>query len=305
MKNAGLHVLSCVLLVVGIVFQTADAATIFEHTTVYHHIRVVDQGTERILLFDDAQQTRMSLRNPDEGHFEYTEYFHMPWLWNDKLTNVLMIGLGGGSVQRAFEKFYPAVLIDTVEIDPAVLRVAREFFNFKESPRQRVHIEDGRVFVRRSTASYDLIVVDAYVSSRYGPAIPAHLATKEFFDLAAARLGTNGLLAYNVVGSLHGYQRSLVGSVYKTMKTVFPQVYLFPASSSMNVVLIGTKSTEKMTAQQLNQRAEAFIKSRPQVPPWFMKRVGAFRAEPPANVASCPVLTDNYAPVEGLARTQR
>lgn len=303
MKNAVLWLVCALAFGSGVAAIQLDAGTVFEVTTVYHHIRVVDQGADRVLFFDDAQQTRMSLRDPAQGHFEYTEYFHMPWLWNDKLTSVLMIGLGGASAQRAFEKFYPEVVVDTVEIDPVVLRVAREFFNFAESPRQRVHIEDGRVFLRRTTAQYDLIVVDAYVAGRYGPAIPVHLATKEFFALVAARLGTNGVLAYNVVGTLHGHQRNLVGSIYKTMKTVFPQVYLFPAASSMNVVLIGTKSPERMAPAQLKQRADAFVKARAQAPPWFIKRVSAFRAEPPANVASCPVLTDNYAPVEGLART--
>ena len=304
MKNVILQLACAVAVVSCLATAPVHAGTIFEVTTVYHHIRVVDQGTERILFFDDAQQTRMSLQNPAAGHFEYTEFFHMPWLWNHRLTNVLMIGLGGGSVQRAFERFYPEVVIETVEIDPVVLRVARDFFNFKESSRQRVYIDDGRVFLRRTTSTYSLIVVDAYVSSRYGPAIPAHLATKQFFALAAARLGTNGVLAYNVVGSLQGHQRNLVGSIYKTMKTVFPEVYMFPATTSMNVVMIGTKSTEKTTAAQLKQRAEAFVRTRTQVPPWFMKRVGAFRPDPPPNLASCPVLTDDFAPVEGLARTR-
>lgn len=302
MKIASLQLLSGVVLLVTVLAQITYAATIFERTTVYHHIRVVDQGDSRILFFDDAQQTRMSLRNPADGHFEYTEYFHMPWLWNDKLRNVLMIGLGGGSAQRAFEQFYPEVVIDTVEIDPIVVRVARNYFNFHESPRQRVYVEDGRVFLRRTRTCYDLLVVDAYVSSRYGPAIPAHLATKEFFALAAARLSTNGVLAYNVVGTLHGYQRNLVGSIYKTMKTVFPQVYLFTATSSFNVVLLGTKNSEKMTPTQLKQRADALLNIHPQLPPWFMKCLSAFHAEPPTNLATCPVLTDDFAPVEGLAR---
>ncbi|MCX7723024.1 MAG: fused MFS/spermidine synthase [Verrucomicrobiae bacterium] len=302
MKSSVKNLLCAPAVVLVAVASAVQARTVFEVTTVYHHIRVVDQGDERILFFDDTQQTRVSLRDPTAGHFEYTEYFHMPWLWNDKLTNVLMIGLGGGSVQRAFERFYPEVNIETVEIDAVVLRVATDFFNFKQSQRQRVHIEDGRVFLRRAEAMYDLIIVDAYVASRYGLAIPAHLATKEFFALAAARLGTNGVLAYNVAGTFQGPYRQLIGSIYKTMKAVFPQVYLFPASSTMNVVLIGTKSAEKLSLAELRRRAELFVKTRPHAPSWFLSRVEACRTDAPPNLAACPVLTDNYAPVEGLAR---
>src|SRR5690349_16609746 len=78
-----------------------SAGVVFERTSVYHHIRVVEQGGMRILCFDDATESRMSLEDPMKGHFEYTEYFHLPWLWNTQLNNVLMIGLGGASAQRS------------------------------------------------------------------------------------------------------------------------------------------------------------------------------------------------------------
>ena len=49
--------------------------------------------------------------------------------------NVLMIGLGGGSAQRAFQYYYPDVAFRTVEIDPTVVRVAQEFFDVRESEK--------------------------------------------------------------------------------------------------------------------------------------------------------------------------
>jgi hypothetical protein len=78
-------------------------------------------------------------------------------------------------------------------------------------------------------------------------------------------------------------------------------VYFFPATSSMNVVIVASKSSEPMTAALLQQRAVALLNRRT-MPPGFMNRVAAFRAAPPANVERCPLLTDDYAPVEGLAR---
>ena len=73
----------------------ARADLVFEVTSPYHHIRVVDENGLRVLYFDDAPESRMSMQDPLRGHFEYTEYFHMAWLWNTQLTNVLMVGLGG------------------------------------------------------------------------------------------------------------------------------------------------------------------------------------------------------------------
>jgi spermidine synthase len=278
-----------------------SAATIFETTSPYHHIRVTDDGDSRTLCFDDATETRMSLRDPTRGHFEYTEYFHMPWLWNLQITNVLMIGLGGGSAQRAFERYYPGVRIETVEIDPMVVKVAKDYFTFRPSEKQRVQVADGRVFLRRSTSRYDLIILDAYLGGRYGSSIPQHLATKEFFELTRSHLTTNGVVAYNVIGTTSDWHAGIVGAIYRTLKAVFPQVHMFPARGSQNVVLLATMSDQPADLNSLRQRAAAFVQNRRFALPGFRERLEAFQGQPPASAANSPVLTDDYAPVEGLA----
>ena len=91
------------LVCVGMPFFATRAEVIYETTSPYHHIRVMDEYGMRTLCFDASWESRMSLQDPLKGHFEYTEYFHMPWLWNPAITNVLMIGLGGGTTQRAYQ----------------------------------------------------------------------------------------------------------------------------------------------------------------------------------------------------------
>jgi spermidine synthase len=279
----------------------ARAGLVFEVTSPYHHIRVVDENGLRLLCFDDATESQMSMQDPLKGHFEYTEYFQMAWLWNTQITNVLMVGLGGGTAQRAFEHYYPGVSVETVEIDPMVLRVAQDYFKFKESGRQKVTVADGRVFLRRSTARHDLIILDAYVSGRYGSSIPQHLATKEFFELVRDHLTTNGVVAYNVIGTMNDWHAGIVGAIYRTLKTVFPQVYLFPARSSQNVVLVATRTGIKADLFGLRQRASLLVKTGRVTLPGFRERIEVFKGQAPASAARSPVLTDDYAPVEGLA----
>ena len=277
--------------------------TVFETTSAHHHIRVYDHNGLRTLSFDGSMETRMSLADPSQGHFEYTEHFHMPWLWNGLITNVLIMGLGGGSTQRSYERYCPQVTVETVEIDPAVLQVAKNYFFFKEGPRQIVHISDGRVFLRRTDKKYDVILMDAYVQNRYGGAVPSHLATKEFFTLAAERLTTNGVMCYNVIGTMQAAKADLVGGIYKTLKAVFPQVYSFPSKQSHNVVLLAAKSGQKVDFNTLNQRAASLIHYRRITLPTFRDRLYAFRGDPPANQHLCKVLTDDFAPVDGLLST--
>ena len=278
------------------------AAVVFQTFSAYHHILVVDEGGIRTLKFNNSMETKMSLANPLQGHFEYTEYFHMPWLWNTNLQRVLMIGLGGGSTQRSYQHYYPNVMVETVELDPVVVVVARKYFGVQETPTHKIHQNDGRVFLRRTTNTYDAIIMDAYTTTRYGSSIPPHLTTKEFFTLANQRLSTNGVLAYNLIGQLSGWRADIVGSLYRTMKEIFPHVYLFPAKQSQNIVLVATRSVERFDAARVQQRGAALLRSGTVKLPSFAFRLPSFLNVPPSTAARSPVLTDDRSGVEGLLR---
>jgi len=281
-----------------------EEKVVFEVTSPYHHIKVVDRDRMRILCFDNGTESRMSLDDPLQGHFEYTEYFHMPWLWNDQIKTVLMVGLGGASIQRAYQHYYPQVQCETVELDPKVVEVARDYFQFKESETMKVMVEDGRVHLRRTKAKYDLILLDAYTANRYGSYIPYSLATKEFFALASEHLTDHGVLEYNVIGRIHGGRENLVGAIYQTLRTSFPQVYLFPAVSSRNVVLVATKSGDPATAAQLSRRADDLFESGRVTFPNFKTRLESLWPGPPSSAASSRVMTDDFAPVDGLLKAE-
>src|SRR5882762_495470 len=256
-----MHNLKCLFFLIAMLacVMRVQAVVTFETYSPYHHILVVDQDGFRTLSFDGSTETRMLLANRLRGHFEYTEYFHMPWLWNHDIKRVAMIGLGGGSTQRAFEFYYTNVTVDTVEIDPAVVSVANKYFGVTESFRHKIRTEDGRVFLRRSATNYDLILMDAYTTGRYGSSIPPHLTTREFFGIASQRLTTNGVLAYNVIGQVQGWHSELVGALYRAMKEVFPQVYLFPANESQNVVFVATRVAEPFDVARVRREAAALV----------------------------------------------
>lgn len=277
------------------------AQLVFETTTPHHHLRVVDEFGIRTLYFDNEMQTQMSLDNPLRGHFEYTEFFHLAWLWNDRIQSVLMIGLGGGSAPRAFQHYYTNVLVEVVELDSQVVRVAREFFGVEESPRLKITVSDGRMHLRRTRNKYDLIILDAYSANRYGAAIPAALTTREFFALASDHLTTNGVLAYNVIGRTHARGAgNIVGAISQTLSVVFPQVHHFPAPQSGNVVLLASKSSRPSTLPELSAKAAELVEKKRVTFPNFRMRVSSFRAGLPPAAKGAKVLTDDFAPVEGM-----
>jgi len=281
--------------------RTSGPDTVFTGTSPYHNIMVQDENGQRILFFDDTMESRMDIKTPYSGAFEYTDYFQMVWLWQPEAKNILMLGLGGASTQKAMAHYHPEVTMETVEIDPMVADVAQKYFSYAPGDRQKLNVLDGRQFLLRSKNKYDAILLDAYTQGRYGASIPPHLITKEFFQIVKDHLTPNGVLAYNVITILKGYDTSdIIASVYHTLKEVFPQVYIFEAKSSLNDVVFATMSKDAVDLAALRKNAEALIVAKKMTFPNFLDRLNNFQPKPPANYLAITVLTDDFAPIESL-----
>jgi len=280
--------------------SSAQKVVQFDRISAYHHIQVYDENNTRTLSFNGSWETTMSLTNPLTGHFEYTEYFQMPWLWNHDIKHVLMEGLGGGSTPRAYQHYYTNVMVDMVEIDPVVVEVAKKYFNVEETNNFKIHINDGRVFLRQTTNIYDVILMDAYSTTRYGSSLPRQLTTKEFFTLASQHLSTNGVFAYNVIGQIKGFRATLIGAMYRTLSEVFPHVYMFPAVESQNVVFVATKSAEPFNYVRASVEAYKLKDSGTVTLPTFTLRVKSLMDQRPPTADTSPLLTDDYAPIDSL-----
>ena len=226
---------------------TADAQIIFEEYSAYHHILVEDSGDTRILWFDNDQETLMSISNPWAGGFDYTDFFHVPMLFDPTIKRVLFMGLGGGTGPKSFLATYPEVRIEVVEIDPMVVKVARKYFHVPNDRRLRIATADARAYIRRARGTYGAIMLDAYASGPRGGYIPYHLATQEFFQIVYDRLVNGGCLVYNVITTPNF--GSAVIDIRATLFTVFPVVYAFRAGSSQNTVLVAMKVDPTMVQE--------------------------------------------------------
>jgi spermidine synthase len=123
--------------------------------------------------------------------------------------SILIIGLGGGTLPRTLEGLLPNADIDVVEIDPAVVRVAQQYFGFIPDARLHVFEEDGRAYVRRmlrGSKRYQLIMLDAY-DHQY---IPEHMLTREFLQEVRSLLQPQGIVAANTFSSSRLYQNESV-----------------------------------------------------------------------------------------------
>ena len=106
------------------------------------------------------------------------------------------VGLGSGTL-AAYGR--PGWHFDFYEIDPAVVRVARDpaLFSYLSASRSAIDIVlgDARLGLSRAPdGRYDLIALDAFSSD----AIPVHLLTREAIEMYLAKLKPGGLLVFHV-----------------------------------------------------------------------------------------------------------
>ena len=131
--------------------QFALPDTIYQEKSLYRNILVVEGEGYRCMKFGrfHARQTCIRLGQPHQLVLNYTQGFFSALYLAAPPQRVLVIGLGGGVMPMALRAIAPAMHIDTVELDPAVLKVARSHFGYREDARLHSHVADARVFVRQ------------------------------------------------------------------------------------------------------------------------------------------------------------
>ncbi|MFZ2540200.1 MAG: fused MFS/spermidine synthase [Gallionella sp.] len=197
---------------------------ITDRDSFYGNLKVVDYSYQtthyRELLIDGLVQGGMDMNN-GLSVYEYPYLLQaLPYALNPDGKNCLVIGLGAGLVPTWYQA--QGVKTEVVDIDPAVVELARNYFGF--NPSIPVHIEDARYFLTSSTQRYDYLILDVF----NGDTTPGHLLSVEAMRLAKQRLTLSGVLAVNLVGSV-SHNTLMTSSIIKTLQSVFDQVEIYPA----------------------------------------------------------------------------
>ena len=277
------------------------AKNIFEKDTFYHRIRVEQDSEARYLYFDRTLQSAMNLNDPTSLRLQYPRFTSLGLTLKPDPEKILIIGLGGGSIAKKYNHEFPSIELDVAEIDPEVIQVAKKYFFFQEGKNVRVHAQDGRLFLMRAPKKYDIVLLDAY----YADAVPFHLTTREFFQIADSKLTSKGAVVINMIGSVTGPRSKIVRSMIKTLKGVFPQLYVFPTLgadeasiwNSQNIIIVASKDPERVSIQEIVKRAESLGRG---LFPDSLKDITDSYYDGPISADDVPELTDDYAPTDSL-----
>lgn len=191
------------------------------------------KGYERVLFVNRTGQTWED-RITGRSRWAYVDYLAaVAGVVKDE-PDVLLLGLGGGTVARELQEQYGA-RIDAVELDERISGVAKRYFSLGDSTNTIV--DDARHFIRIAHKKYDLVIFDVFS----GEVPPAHALTLEAFHQVKRMLNPGGMIIINFNGFINGREGLPGRSVYKTLLAADLMVKVLPtpgAEAGRNMLYI-------------------------------------------------------------------
>jgi spermidine synthase len=155
-------------------------------------------GVRSLHLGSDTVQSAMRVKAPYELELTYSRAMMLFLLFSRSAKNILMIGLGGGSVAKYIHHFLPEMTSRVVEINAKIIQTARSHFYLPEDDDRLQVIEgDGVIYLQENPRSADVLLLDIFDSQ----GVPIDLYSQAFFDTCADSLKLDGMMAVNLWGS--------------------------------------------------------------------------------------------------------
>lgn len=199
----------------------------------YGAIQVIDDGVLRSLHFDSIEkQSCMSLEDPKSLVLTYTQSMMAGLLMNPDPGSVLCVGLGGGSIPRFLQHYFPRCRQDIIDIREKVVELAQSFFLLENSPNLTFLIDDASTLLQSGRlGTYDLILVDAY--DQHG--ISGSVIDIDFISASKAHLKRTGMFVIN----LWSEPKSVFKTAMDNLSECFPgRVLTLPVSDRTNRIVL-------------------------------------------------------------------
>jgi spermidine synthase len=187
------------------------------------------RGVRTLHVGGEAIQSAMRIDDPFALALDYTRCMMAFLLLHPEPREVLMIGLGGGSLAKFFYRSFRKTSIRVVELDARVVAAAREHFALPgDGARLRVEIGDGAEALTPECC--DVLVVDAFQDELHVP----ELASRGFYDGAFLALAEPGAMVVNFMDDDPRFDQTLArleqafgGAVLAMKALTDPNVLVF------------------------------------------------------------------------------
>lgn len=154
--------------------QTAETQKIIYSTQseINGKIDVVQVGETRKLRVEDIDQS-MSWDSPNAKRLVWGQAVEIICTEKPDLKRILILGLGGATVQHMLSRKMPEAKIYSVDIDPVMVDVAKSYFEVDSIQNHKVILADAcRLIIEPEKFElqkqiFNAVYVDIFVGSRY------------------------------------------------------------------------------------------------------------------------------------------
>lgn len=135
-------------------------------------IEVVEVGKTRKIIVDKTTQS-VNWDSPSVPRKVWGRIVDVLYENEPNLNNILIFGLGGGTMQHVISKRFPGIHMVSVEIDRVMVDIANKYFDLEKIPNHKVIIEDAcRVLLEPdrygvSSGSFQAAIVDIYCGEKF------------------------------------------------------------------------------------------------------------------------------------------
>ncbi len=226
-------------------------------------------GVRMLHIGGDAVQSAMRLASPESLELEYTRAMMAFLLFCPQPKDVLMVGLGAGSIPRFVHARMPEARVTVVEINQAVIAAARHYFGLPpEDPRLRIVLDDGAAYVPAHPGSADVLMLDGFEDGAHA----TELCTQGFYDAAYAALREGGVLSANFMADdpkLDDWSRRIE-------RSFGGRVLLLAAEDGVNTIVLAFRGGPPRIAWDELKAAARTLKSRYGMP--FLYFIASLKA---------------------------
>ena len=206
------------------------------------------RGLRHLHLGGEAIQSAMRIDDPYALALDYTRCMMAFLLFHPQPREVLMIGLGGGSLAKFFHRRFRGARVRAVELDPRVVAAAREHFALPpDDARLTVEVGDGAEALAPECC--DLLAVDGFDDGEQA----AGLASRAFYDAAWLALSEPGVMVLNFMSD----DPALDVYLQRVERAFGGAVLCLPALADPNLIVFALKGgPRRISWRTLRERAE-------------------------------------------------
>lgn len=197
-------------------------------------------------------QSGIYIDQPNRLAFWYTQEIARVTKMALSKKNILILGGGAFTLPEYLAREYPNSTIDTVEIDPSLVDIAKKYFDYTAFDNVHIISDDARVYVNEAEKQYDVVIVDVYSDS----SVPFSLLTREYARQLNAITTKDSTVIVNAIAAQTGPCQELLAAVDATYRSFAPYVsfaqkQIVPGESSSNLVLAYTKTSRDFEGMEV------------------------------------------------------